>query len=154
MSKSGIWIVVLSMAILSITPVMAEDFYVILRSSGGGFEWQPDDITIEVGDTVEFRNFAEYPVNVYQWDGDCTPYDEGPIAGQPYPGSARVTFDSGPCTSHFRDTWYMDEGVIHVVPATTPTPDPSAEFPSMSTTGLTITILIISLLLLMPVFKK
>ena len=130
---------------------MAMDYTIVMRSEGPDYDWNPNEITIAVGDTIIFRNFSSTYITVSQYSGDCDSYVLGPISGQPYPGAESVTFDTGPCDSYFEDDMWDAQGVIHVV---TPTPNPFEEFPSMSPSGITITLIIISLALVIGVVRK
>ena len=151
--KIGIFLVFL-LLITGSGLCFAADHYLILHSSGASYAWDHPDITIEVGDRVLWRNFSSVTIYVNQTSGDCTYYSLGPIYGQPYPAMLSRIFDEGPCDSYYEDDFFNAAGVIHVVAAATATPDPTADFPSMSPGGIAIALFFISLLLILPVLRK
>jgi hypothetical protein len=114
----------------------------------GGF--YPAYLEIQDGDTVEFFNYTGYPLlTIYHDTGPCW----GWMIDVPYNGSFPITLPCGAGTEVYRDNVYGFSGTLQIVsPGPTPTPGPIV--PVTSPGGIAITILIISLLMGLSVFKK
>ncbi|HPQ41374.1 MAG TPA: hypothetical protein PLV45_13455 [bacterium] len=115
----------------------------------GGF--YPDNITINYGDSVDFYNYTGYSLlTIFHVSGPCSNW----IIDVPNYGHTEITFNCGPGTENYQDAAFGFTGIININPPPTATPTPDPNLPSTTSTGILITIVLMSVLMAVPVFRK
>lgn len=115
----------------------------------GGF--YPANITINYGDSIDFYNYTGYSLlTIYQVSGVCAPW----IIDVPNYGHTVLTFNCGPGVENYADSAFGFTGTITINPPPTATPTPDPNLPATTPTGILIALVLVSVLISIPVFRK
>jgi hypothetical protein len=147
MRSNRLFLGVGALSLLVAGSAFAANHYVSLEYGVG---WVPNEITINLGDTVFFiNNIPGNSIYVSQGSGGCLPWSVGPI---PWLGQGSETFLLCPeGVETYWDDVTFSSGIIHIVIPQTPTPDLT---PATSPAGIGVIIAIMSFLIAIPVLRK
>ncbi|MBN1297997.1 hypothetical protein JXA80_14560 [bacterium] len=148
MKTNGVFLAV-ALCLLALTLVPVHGATYSVQCDPGGF--YPANITINEGDTIEFYNYTGFSLlTVYHVSGPCSSW----IIDIPNNGYTPITFNCGPGTESYADSTFGFTGTITINPPPEPTPTPNPDLPATTTTGVFIALTLISLLMVVPTFRK
>ncbi len=143
----GISMMVLFTAILLSGTAQAAIFNV--QCDAGGF--YPQNITINYGDSIRFYNYTGFSLlTIFHVSGPCSNW----LIDVPNNGSGIITFNCGPGTEAYQDSTFGFTGTITINPEPSPTPTPNLYTPTMGPAGILIALGLVSILMLIPAFRK